>query len=306
VINKSFFFAGLVALSLTSACANDDTVVETSDSIDVGGKADAFDSQSTYYAFARDTRRCVSPLCGGYWVAKVNADGTVCADGRKAAECYVAELDLADSGLTEIPGDQGLLRGKLGKKGFGTFGKLGTFSATELWTAGAALTPSEGFIALPAGDFVKVTLSGVRCKTTPCPFFSEIKLNSGKQKNLAELDLESVGLDEKAYEAAQTALTSEGLIVAAKHTNVVGPGGSMVGRKASQTYVRATAPVAECFKTGCSGTVCADETVFTTCQFEPWMACYADAVCERQSDGGCGFTASPIVDTCLADLTPAE
>ena len=50
-----------------------------------------------------------------------------------------------------------------------------------------------------------------------------------------------------------------------------------------------------------SGTVCSDEPVFTTCQFEPWMACYADAVCERQDSGACGFSKSPALDACVAN-----
>lgn len=56
---------------------------------------------------------------------------------------------------------------------------------------------------------------------------------------------------------------------------------------------------APCKKTGCSGTVCADEDVVTTCEYRPEYACYADAVCERQADGSCGFTPSEALQACL-------
>jgi hypothetical protein len=55
-----------------------------------------------------------------------------------------------------------------------------------------------------------------------------------------------------------------------------------------------------CQRTGCSGQICAAESVFTTCEWRDEYACYADATCERQADGGCGWTATPELDACLA------
>jgi hypothetical protein len=62
---------------------------------------------------------------------------------------------------------------------------------------------------------------------------------------------------------------------------------------------------APCLKTGCSGTVCAEEDRVTTCEFKPEYACYRDAVCERQPAGECGWTTTPELEACLAD-PPAE
>jgi hypothetical protein len=59
-------------------------------------------------------------------------------------------------------------------------------------------------------------------------------------------------------------------------------------------------PGDDCFKTGCSGHVCADEDVITTCEFRPEYACYQQATCERQPDGRCGFTPSADLAACLA------
>jgi hypothetical protein len=54
-----------------------------------------------------------------------------------------------------------------------------------------------------------------------------------------------------------------------------------------------------CRRTGCSGQVCAESDIMTTCEFRPEYACYRDAVCERQADGSCGWTMSPALRACL-------
>lgn len=55
-----------------------------------------------------------------------------------------------------------------------------------------------------------------------------------------------------------------------------------------------------CMKTGCSGTVCSDEPVITTCEFRPIYACYQTAICERNSQSGaCGFRQTPELVECL-------
>lgn len=61
-------------------------------------------------------------------------------------------------------------------------------------------------------------------------------------------------------------------------------------------------PVASCVRTGCSGQICADTDVITTCEWREEYACYADATCERQADGRCGFTATPELDACLGGI----
>jgi hypothetical protein len=55
-----------------------------------------------------------------------------------------------------------------------------------------------------------------------------------------------------------------------------------------------------CMRTGCSGQLCADMPLASTCEFLPEYACYASATCERQSDGRCGWTMTPALTACLA------
>jgi hypothetical protein len=59
------------------------------------------------------------------------------------------------------------------------------------------------------------------------------------------------------------------------------------------------APGPICRPTGCSGQVCADEDVVTTCEFRESYGCYKDALCERRPDGKCGWTETPTLAACL-------
>ena len=60
----------------------------------------------------------------------------------------------------------------------------------------------------------------------------------------------------------------------------------------------------ECRRTGCSGQVCAAEEIATTCEWRPEYACYAQATCEPQPDGDCGWTITPEAAACLASAPP--
>jgi hypothetical protein len=54
-----------------------------------------------------------------------------------------------------------------------------------------------------------------------------------------------------------------------------------------------------CVRTGCSGQICADEEMVSTCDYRPEYACYKEADCERQADGKCGWTPSSALAACL-------
>jgi hypothetical protein len=61
---------------------------------------------------------------------------------------------------------------------------------------------------------------------------------------------------------------------------------------------------APCQKTGCSGQICSDTSVITTCEFRDYYACYHTATCERQANGSCGWTQTPALTACLASPPP--
>jgi hypothetical protein len=62
-----------------------------------------------------------------------------------------------------------------------------------------------------------------------------------------------------------------------------------------------TPPADPCVRTGCSGQICSDHQVISTCQFLPQYACYQAATCERQADGQCGYTSTAALTACLAN-----
>jgi eight-cysteine-cluster-containing protein len=57
-----------------------------------------------------------------------------------------------------------------------------------------------------------------------------------------------------------------------------------------------------CVVSGCSGQICSEEEVITTCEYKPEYECYRDAVCERQEDGICGWTQTQKLEMCLDDV----
>jgi hypothetical protein len=61
-----------------------------------------------------------------------------------------------------------------------------------------------------------------------------------------------------------------------------------------------------CKPTGCSGQICSDEDVASTCEFMPKYMCYKSAVCERQATGLCGWTETPELKACLTNPPRTE
>jgi hypothetical protein len=47
------------------------------------------------YTVKRDYRKCVSPLCGGFWLKAMATTKTLCSDASVADACYVASLNLS-------------------------------------------------------------------------------------------------------------------------------------------------------------------------------------------------------------------
>lgn len=251
---------------------------------------DTLASTSSFYSFRHDLRKCASPRCGGFFVKLVNQTRTRCADKRLQSECYVANIDWG--GQPEPDNDRDLLRGTIRKQG-----EFGVLRITEIWKAA-----SEN---KPAGLFFRVRDRGIRCIAAPCPTHHEAQLNSTVSRNIAGVDLSGAGAADNVLSEANTAMTAtDGLLVSGNHSPVSGPAGRSQMLKAAQFYVRAgksTGGVGQkpCKKTGCSGQVCSDQDVMTTCEYKPEYACYKKAACERQANGDCGFTQTPELVACL-------
>jgi len=59
-----------------------------------------------------------------------------------------------------------------------------------------------------------------------------------------------------------------------------------------------------CIISGCSAEVCSDQDVVTPCIWHDAYVCFRDAMCERQSDGACGWTQTSELEACLASHDP--
>jgi hypothetical protein len=255
---------------------------------------DPLSSTSTFYTVRADLRRCVSPMCGGYFVKRVNLATTRCANGQYMAQCYVAEIDW--NGQPEIDAGKALLRGNVIAKTYGRFGNLGAFRVTESWQA-----IGDG---QAAGTFYHVRDRGLRCITYPCPTHHEAKLNSTFSLNIAGVDLSGASLGTNNAPVAEAAMTGpDAAIITGNNVSVTGPGGRLLELKATQVYFRDRTGVSNlkpCIKTGCSSAICSDHNVISTCEWRPEYACYQKATCERQANGNCGFTQTRELTSCLA------
>jgi hypothetical protein len=256
----------------------------------------------SYVTLRRDLRRCASPLCGGFFVAAVNQDSLRCADGRRSAECYVADLDLSALALSDEQqatvqsnATTFLLLGQI--RAIQTVaGRLGELAVSEAWQGHPDVTPS--------GQFFRARNDGIVCITSPCLSFSAELLNrQAPSVKIADIDLSRVSDDPSA--AFEQLSAADGLLLAARRTTVTGPAGSARGLRASEFYLPFVAQSQACGSRG--QTQCGDGSF---CNFPPEAACGsfdAPGVCEPIPDlcfeifaPVCGCDGQTYVNSCFA------
>src|SRR3954454_19427534 len=95
---------GAITLLLGACVASgptDELAGETSADDAIDGKADgAVDGAYTYFEVWSDLRKCASPVCGGFFLARLNRSYTTCADHTSKAACYVPALDWSEANLS--------------------------------------------------------------------------------------------------------------------------------------------------------------------------------------------------------------
>jgi hypothetical protein len=305
---KVFAAASLVLGACASSAPTDELAGETSADDAIDGKADgAVDGAYTYFEVWKDLRKCASPICGGYFLARLNRSYTTCADHTSQSQCYVPSLDWSEAGLSDglqaklvdaanidatTDGVHAIVRGRFAPQAYAQ-GNLGRFVVTEAWV-------EEGD-TVSDGVFVRAKSNNIRCISAPCPTITETGLNESRHVDIAEIDWSYAGLQEREIESFNERLGTEGgVIIAGDRYTVHENGRTAKGRTATAAYSRLVdAP--SCYVGGCSNEVCSDqEGVVTTCQWEPQYACYATATCERQADGTCGWTDTAELQACLA------
>jgi hypothetical protein len=243
---------------------------------------------STYYQLRPDLRRCASPLCGGFFMRRVNQSSTRCADGSLRSECYVAELELDELGLSAeqqqkllLNSTAFLLRGRIVPAVIEGF-RLARFDASEAWGGHSGGKPS--------GTFYRAHNLGIVCIDFPCPSYQGQKLNSAPAPfSLASVDLTPVSEDPS--DGSEQLRRPQGLLVAGKLVTVSGPRGRARGLVASEYYLPFPRPAQAC---GSRGLPSCGEGEF--CNFPPEAACGA-----TDRPGVC----TPIPETCEPGTLPA-
>lgn len=193
-------------------------------------------ARSEVYTARPDYRKCVAPLCGGYFVKLVNKKLTQCADGSLQEECYVASVVYGD-GPIKSPAQSAsnrtplLLIGAIASKPHGSFGNLGVFVAKDAYRSATQNTA--------AGNFYGVTNNGIMCITTPCFSYDQELLNSENRiARLSDVNLEMSGAspDDIAW-AQQLLANGAALYGAGKNQKYQGFAGVGVRFVAQQFYL---------------------------------------------------------------------
>lgn len=186
----------------------------------------------SYVVLRRDTRRCVSPMCGGYFVRDVNR-----ASNR---EVYVNGLDFKGSDIV-MPEAQQVITGAADFEVV-LYGKLGaqeplyktrSFVVTSGWRG----MPGVAFAATDV--FYKVSPVSIQCFAAPCPSLSAQKLHSSSKILFHDVDVARAAKPYVDQNWMTSRITDKGALVAGRLVEgaQVGVGKELV-LDASQVFVK--------------------------------------------------------------------
>lgn len=166
----------VVALSLWSlGCGPSEADVSGEAPSELSSTGDELSSASrSYVTLRKDTRKCMAPLCGGWYVADVNR--------ASLNEQYVSALDFTSGGVSFDArveaavlgaGDgEVVLRGKLGAKE--NTWHTRKFVVSDAWRGLPGVRVAQGDV------FNAVAPMNLQCIVAPCPSVKVSQLNSTK------------------------------------------------------------------------------------------------------------------------------
>lgn len=165
-----------------------------------------------YYTIRRDFRKCISPICGGFFIKQNNLKATPCFDGVFRKECYVSSIDWSslNVGYDQLAKFQSqtdsrlILRGNLVPEKFDGFEEFAKLQVKEVFVA-ATKAPAKG-------TFVGLKDNGIVCVTIPCFSTDNLVLNQPNRSTISSFDLSQVGATPEQLEAANKAIFNQGLI----------------------------------------------------------------------------------------------
>lgn len=176
---KNPLLALLCLTALAGACASPAPLED-----DVAASEDELSTSSfSYVTLRRDYRRCVAPLCGGFFAKDVN---------KRSAEVYVNGLDFSQSGLDAATqalvsgGNELLVRGRLGR--METRFRTRPLIVTEAYRGlpGARAAAGDTFYAVDDKRAV------IRCIAAPCNGLTAKKLGTTGRTSFTGYELEPV------------------------------------------------------------------------------------------------------------------
>jgi hypothetical protein len=279
MLTRSLFLASIFAFAIPACGGQTDQLgADDSSLADDDSKFDKTSSSGStgYFQIRPDMRRCAAPMCGGNFVKRANFTTITCHDGSSNAECYVAGVDFSKLNLTDgekssLEGKPLVVKGTIAKKTIN--GKsYGNLVITEAWV-GAVGAPATVTYAPIKGTLYRIKDNGVRCFTYPCASDKETKINGTTSRNVAGLDLQSVGATEDQISDAYLQTTMpDGLLVDGSNTPVSGPGGTSVQLTGTNFYTK----------------VVHDETAVETCGGIAGLACSPGKWCDPTPVNACG------------------
>lgn len=226
---SGLFLAALANALFTSGCADADVQTE-----------DLSASSRSYVTLTHDTRKCMSPVCGGYWIKDVN---------RKTAARYVSGLDFGASGLQQevvdvvlaAPPEELVLRGMLGpvEQVHGTR----AFLVSEAYLGMPGMAPAADDVFYQAKDRSPT----ISCLAAPCPNEVATKLNSTAKTYFSGYSVARAAAPFVDQDWLVERVNHHGAVVAAKV--VAGqayPAGAEQVLDAGQVYLRADAVKGPC------------------------------------------------------------
>jgi hypothetical protein len=170
-VKKTIFSIATLSLSTATACGqHDEDIDPPAEAVTRSDTTDAVPTQ-VYYSVRPDFRKCVFPLCGGWYLGAVNTNETTCADGSVVDStdgCYVSEIDF--NGLELGEGD--LLHGEFVKKDYGQMGTFDTLSIDALYSPIFDQKHESYF------RYNLLRPNNIVCFTEPCPSTDVAKLNT--------------------------------------------------------------------------------------------------------------------------------
>ena len=252
-----------------------------------------------FYTYRRDLRLCPSPLCGGFFVKKVNHKLTVCADGSQQNECYVKAINWSIIGTPPVDLANGnfLLHGTITKVASPPFGNIGTFNAKAVYR------PATNKSLNPASLFVGLQNNGLVCITSPCFSFDEQVLNTSKTRLISSINLQNVGATANQLAAANKRLADGKVLLAAgRNAQYSEPFGVGISFEAKQFYLPVKRP---------AGIICPDGYILNGSQcVTPTIGCVAPKI-ELEAFGGAAYIdpitgeiKSSVTRSCVDTCTP--